>query len=305
MPRYRFAWSNLSPKLLKKVATGLNLDGDPVEVLRRRYGSRPKTDFIQEAWPILLTGWLPDDSVSRQFVVDELQAEGLGRAGISVRSKRGQLDYLGSCRNAPTLREIVLAAFLVAGETSQIDTPTVRNLPTVQEPAHATVEESFEASEALGRSSNEVVAEAANTDLDEWIVATLKEVLGLSEVHRDEDGDIPIPRGSSMLFIRPHDGESPFLEIFSPILQGFQMSSDVYEAVNAINSQIPMAKATVSGDGTLIVLGAHLLAETLSPAEFMLAIDLVSSAADHFDTLLQKRFGGSTLLDDDDDAIEV
>lgn len=306
MPRYRFAWNHFSPRLLKKLVVALNLDGDPAEALRRRYGARPKTDFIQDAWPTLLAAWLPADTAARELLVETLRDGGLGKTDASVRSKRGQLDYLGSCRNAPKLRGIVLAAFLAAGEPTQMEAPSVRSVPSAQEPPRARSERGDETDSSGGSAgTGQATAAKANADLDEWIVVTLKEAFGLLEVERDADGDIPIPRGSSALFIRPHDGESPFLEIFAPILQRFQMSSDVYEAVNAINAQVPMAKATVSGDGTMIVLSAQLLTDTLSSAELLLAIDLVSGAADHFDTLLQKRFGGDTFLEDDDDAIEV
>ena len=296
MPRYRFAWSNLPDQLLKKLAKALQLPGDPSDGLRRRYGSRPKANFVQDAWPTLLEAWLPTDSASREFMVEELQGAGLGRSDISVRTKRGQLDYLASCRNAPTLRSIALAAFLAAGEPNTMQAPPMRNVPSSpEEPPPA----------GTGRARDQAQTPSGHEGLDAWVIATLKEAFDLPELHRDVDGDIPIPRGSAVLFIRPHDDDSPFLQIFAPILRGFRMSPDVYEAVNAINSQIPMAKATVNADGSIILLEAQLLTHTLSPQELLLAIDLVSGAADHFDTLLQARFGGETLLDDDDDAIEV
>jgi hypothetical protein len=107
-----------------------------------------------------------------------------------------------------------------------------------------------------------------------------------------------------VLFIRPHEKDSPFLQIFAPLLRDFRFSPAVYEAVNAINVQIPMAKVAVVRDD-LIMLSSHLLTNTLSPTELLLAIDLLSSIADQFDTMLQKRFGGETMLSDDDDAIDV
>lgn len=301
MPRYRFAWSNFSPRLLSRLAAALNLGGDPAESLRAIYGARPKANFIQDAWPTLLEDWLPTDPSMLQFVAEEMHELGLGRTEIGIRSKRGRLEYLATCRNAPTLREVVLSAFLAAGETPQLDTPALRDLPTSTEtaPDHPEVSTSTGAGHA-GEDEQLVV-----DSLNEWIEETLKVALELDEVFRDEDGDIPIPRGSSVLFIRPQAEGSPFLEIFSPLLQGFEMSPAVYQAVNELNLQVPMAKAMVSGDGTVIVLSAHLLTETLSPTELMFALDMVSGAADYFDTLLQKRFGGSTLMDDDDDAIEV
>jgi len=308
MPRYRFAWSNLPPQLLKRLRAVLSLEGDAAEALRRRFGARPKPAFVQETWPTLLDVWLPADSSSREFIADELHALGLGRTEISIRGKQGQLDYLRSCRNAPTLREYVLAAFLAAGEDTQIDIPTPRApSPSLPEPPG---EDSNEDQRGASRPRPETRAgseiESDNADLNDWVVATLKEAFGLSEVLRDSDGDIPIPRGSSVVYIRPHDGKSPFLQIFSPLLHGFRMSPEVYEAVNAINMKVPMAKAVVSGDGTSVFMDVQLLTGSLSAMEFLFAIDLIMGAADHFDTLLQKRFGGDTqMTDDDDDSIDV
>lgn len=306
MPRYRFAWSNLPPQLLKKLGAALALDGDSADALRRTFGARPKPAFVQEAWPTLLDIWLPVDPASRQFVAEELKAYGLGRNEISIRGKQGQLDYLRSCRNAPTLREVVLAAFLAAGETTQIETPTVREPePSIQEPPHERTRGSNDdAAPQPDTSDNDGVQDPAS--LNDWVIATLKEAYGVPEIYLDSDGDIPLPRGSSVLYIRPHDGESPFLEIFAPLIRGFRMSPEVYEAVNAINAQVQMAKTVVAGDGSVVIMSVDLLAGSLSALEFLFAIDLVSSAADHFDTLLRKRFGGDTLLtDDDDDSIDV
>jgi Putative bacterial sensory transduction regulator len=305
MPRYRFAWSNIPPELLKQLSTDLMLEGEPADVLRRRFGARPKPAFVQETWPTLLEGWLTADSASRQYVAEELRAMGLGRPEISVRSKQGQLDYLRSCRNALTLREVVLTAFLAAGETTQIETPIARPETSVREPPRERPREGQPATVASQETTgSDGGSHAAN--LDDWVVETLKAALKVPDISRDSDGDIPVPRGSSMLYIRPHDRESPFLEIFSPLIHDFRMSPEIYEAVNAINTQVPMAKAVVVGDGRVVLLSLMLLTDTLSATELLFSIDLVSGAADHFDTLLQKRFGGVTqLTDDDDDSIDV
>ncbi|MGA5541268.1 T3SS (YopN, CesT) and YbjN peptide-binding chaperone 1 [Mycobacterium sp. NPDC051198] len=94
--------------------------------------------------------------------------------------------------------------------------------------------------------------------------------------------------------------------MFAPLLADFTLTADVYEAVNSINSQVPMAKAVVVDDDKQIVLSAQLpVVGTLSADELMLVIEVVAEAADHFDSLLQKRFGGTTMLDDDGDEFDV
>ena len=315
MPRYRFAWSNLPPKLLKRLGADLALDGEPADALWRHFGARPKPAFVQEAWPTLVEVWLPSDAAGRLSVAEELRALGLGRTEISIGSKQGQLDYLRSCRNAPTLRDVVLAAFLVAGETTQLETPIARPEPSGQDAPRERQRDSQRDTasarpDAQGRSDEQDTVsldlERHSRDFDDSIIDTLKEAYDLPELFRNPDGDIPLPRGSSILYIRSHERGSPFLEIFSQLVRDFRMSPEVYEAVNDINAQIRMAKAVVAGDGTVIVLSLELLTDTISVRELLFSIDLLSSAADHFDTLLQKRFGGETqLTEDDDDSIDV
>jgi len=85
------------------------------------------------------------------------------------------------------------------------------------------------------------------------------------------------------------------------------MRPEIYQAVNSINRKTPLAKATVDPDNCEILLSAYLyIFESLSAEQLMATIDLVADTADHFDTLLQKRFGGKTLLEDsDDDEFDV
>ena len=301
MPRYRFAWDNFPPVLLKKLALGLSLDGAPTDALRRAYGARPKPNFIQDAWPVLLESWLPTDHESRAILADALRDLGLGRSEISIRRKQGQLDYLRTCRNAPTLREVTLAVLLAAGERQQLPgggaevrVPPVRSAEDL--PA-APLQPSVERPRARSAGEEQSQPEPS-PDLNAWMEAVLCRALDLDEITRDEDGDIPIPRGSTVLFIRKHNGKSPFVEVFAPLLQNFRMSAEVYEAMNALNSSVPLAKATVNNDGNVITLSAELLATTLSASELMFVVDIIGGAADHFDTMLQKRFGGNTLLSD-------
>ena len=146
----------------------------------------------------------------------------------------------------------------------------------------------------------------ATDDLDEWIDVTLKEVYGLDEVERDEDGDIPLPYGSSVLFIHRPDPDMPCITIFAPLLHDFAMSPGVYEAANAINKQVPLAKVTVDEKTKQITMSLDLLViDSLSSADLAFAIELLGEESDRFDNLLKKRFGGDTMLDDDGDEFDV
>ncbi|WP_061001382.1 T3SS (YopN, CesT) and YbjN peptide-binding chaperone 1 [Mycolicibacterium mucogenicum] len=145
----------------------------------------------------------------------------------------------------------------------------------------------------------------STTDLDQWLVTTLKRELNLDEIERDDDGDIPINCGSAVVFVRAIPGsedEADRIEVFAPLLAEFAMRPQVYEAVNEINRQTPIAKAIVEPDGLQIILQAEIyIFDELSSAQLMATLNLVADRADHYDSLLQKRFGGRTMADDDND----
>lgn len=146
----------------------------------------------------------------------------------------------------------------------------------------------------------------AASELDEWLQTTLNsEYKG--ELERDEDGDFAIRNGSAVVFVHTDNEEPPHIEIFAPLLEDFAMRPEVYEAVNTINRKTPVAKAIVDPDSKQIVLSAELyIFDGLSSELLMATIDLVAETADHFDTLLQKRFGGKTFLEDsEDDEFDV
>ena len=147
---------------------------------------------------------------------------------------------------------------------------------------------------------------ARSRKLDEWLEQTLKRELKIDKIERDEDGDIPIPCGSAVAFIRAFDEDPSRIHIFSPLLADFAMRPEVYEAVNSINQQVPLAKAIVDADTNQIILAVDLfIFDELSPDHLMAAVDLIADRADYDDSRLQKRFGGKTMLDDDEDELDV
>jgi hypothetical protein len=142
-----------------------------------------------------------------------------------------------------------------------------------------------------------------SVQLDRWIEDTLKRELDVDEIERDEDSDIPVRWGSAMVFIRivGVDSELPLIRVFSPLLEDFTMRPEVYESLNSINRQTPFAKAVVDPAIRQIELAAELFVfEQLSSEQLMATIELIGEHADRFDTMLQKRFGGVTMFDDDD-----
>jgi len=144
-----------------------------------------------------------------------------------------------------------------------------------------------------------------NDQLDHWIEDTLKRELKLDEVERDDDGDIPLDCGSTTVYVRTLDVESdlPLIRVFAPLLAKFEMKPAVYEALNSINRKTVLAKAIVDPAIPQILLFADIFVfGEISPWQLMSTIELVGESADQYDTMLQKRFGGTTMFDDDDDG---
>jgi hypothetical protein len=111
MPRYRFQWTNIRPDLIKELASGLKLEGDAIESLKKRYGSRPKPEFILDTWQILLEKWLPNDHDAASQITAALKTRGLGDFEIE-----DSITYLKTCRNTSGFRDVVIDAFIAMGE---------------------------------------------------------------------------------------------------------------------------------------------------------------------------------------------
>jgi type III secretion system-like peptide-binding chaperone len=134
--------------------------------------------------------------------------------------------------------------------------------------------------------------------LGEWLEKTLTSELGLATITRDEDDDIPISLGGPVVYVRQGGPGSSFVTVLALLLEDFDVSPCVYEAVNVINLEVPMAKTVVDADIRQIVMSIELpVIDSLSPDDLMLAVETVSDWAEYFDTLLQSRFGGATSRD--------
>ena len=137
-------------------------------------------------------------------------------------------------------------------------------------------------------------------ELDRWIEETLKGGFEVDEVVRDDDGDIPVRYGSTLVFIRTEGGEPLSIHVSAPLLVDFQMCPEVFEAANAINQKILRAKAVVEADDAEIALEADLFVfDGISSDDLLFTIELVGELADEYGPRLQERFGGRTVFDDE------
>ena len=79
-------------------------------------------------------------------------------------------------------------------------------------------------------------------DLKPVVETALKQLLNLTEIAYDEDGDIPIRFGSAMVYLGLVDGHPPIVQLFSPVLWGVAASPDLILAVNDINKRIQFGR---------------------------------------------------------------
>lgn len=292
MARYRFNWENLPSSLLLALKNRLRLEGPPAAALRDVYGARPKERFIADAWPTLLEAWLPREGGARVAIVEQLQARGLGAAGSPAKTTAQQLDYLRSCRNSTTLRHIVLTQLILAGEADLAPVPTTKPVPDTSPQPRVEI-------------PSEDGADHEVHTLANFVDETLRSILGLSELRRDDDGDIPIRTGSAMCYVRVrdhHDQPSQVI-LISPLVHQMTKSPDLLDSINEINLQLTLGRVIFAEDR--VVLEAELLADTLSPQELQWALDYVTSAADYFDDKLVSRFGGVTMFPEEEQGVEV
>jgi hypothetical protein len=298
MPRYRFSWDNLPPALLRQLGIDLKLRPPVDEALRERYGARPKSEFIRDAWPTLIDAWLAQDRGSRKLVVDELRARRLGNDTLPPRSVAAQLKYLESCRNSATLRKVVAAIFTAYGESDAFRTPvpsetTAQDNPIVT-PDRAAAAQSDAAGDSL----------PPPTSLHGWLGWAVAQVLDVDEVDRDPDGDIRIRYGSTMCFVRSI-ADPPSVRLFAPMVVEVPRTPALLEALNDINLNITVGRVFHT-PANEVLFALELYGEQLTVEIIRSSLDAATSIADHFDHRLQSRFGGKTLFAEvDDDSVMV
>jgi hypothetical protein len=282
VPRYRFSWDNIADGLVDAIASSLRIHGDPRTELRIRYGARPNGDFVRDNWPALLDVWLAQDDQHRESLVEQLRYRGLGDPSLPVSTADEQMEYLKSCRNAPTLRRAVLTEFHALGEPPLVGKPLDKGAGPKKAPRD----------ESLAPVTSHPEPSVSDQSLTSWVFSTLRDALD-GPIEPNADGDLPIRFGSSVSYVRI-DEEEQILSIFSYIVREMQSDPAVYQAVNEINLRLGFSKAVAVDDGTGVVMSALVPADFISPRGLMYVLDEVRRAADEFDTSLVHRFGGTT-----------
>ncbi|MEO3782372.1 YbjN domain-containing protein [Actinocorallia sp. B10E7] len=131
---------------------------------------------------------------------------------------------------------------------------------------------------------------------------------GEGPLHVDDDGSIPVRRGSALFHIDVIDrGENPALVcVWSVVLRNAAGGRSLLKALNDLNSRILQARVYLK-DGD-VIMSTELLADTVTVENLSYAADAIGSLADKFDDELQESFSGHKSFeedDEDDDAVMV
>ena len=134
--------------------------------------------------------------------------------------------------------------------------------------------------------------------LRELVVAALTPPGGPA-VEMDEDGDIPLPMGSALLFVRAVDS-APVVEMFAFVVRGIQHTDRAAFEVAVLNRDTRMIKFVLLDDAVLATL--QLPASPFTPRNLRAMVLSMAEVIDRVDDDLVARLGGRRGLEPEDEA---
>ena len=125
-----------------------------------------------------------------------------------------------------------------------------------------------------------------------------------SEPEKDDDGDIPVPYGSALVFVRV-ERDAPIVQVFSVVVEGVTDRDRAQFEVNVLNRDLRFMKFILVDDRVLAQV--HLPAWPFVPEHLRSMLSGMSQRIDELDEDLVARVGGRRAFepaadDADDDA---
>ena len=117
----------------------------------------------------------------------------------------------------------------------------------------------------------------------------LKAFLGLSELIRDDDGDIPVRVGSVLMYVRAVAGTPPLVQLFASVLDDVDLTLPLLEALNDVNRRILFGRMLWKHRAVIVAM--ELTGVGLTPEQVAFACVQLGNLADHLDDELRERFG--------------
>ena len=132
-----------------------------------------------------------------------------------------------------------------------------------------------------------------------YVEKTVAEYIGArpDDLLVNQDGSIPIRRGSTAYYVRLLDGRPPMVQVYSTVLYEVPKSPELLDRLNEINAEAMFARAFWTADQ--VVVATELVADSIDTQQIENACGVVGTIADHYDNELRKTFGGKTIFDPD------
>lgn len=131
------------------------------------------------------------------------------------------------------------------------------------------------------------------TEVAEQVLEILREASGNPDLEPDDDGEMAIRFGSSVVFFQVF-GDPPIVRAYSPALTQVPTDPKVALALNELNSSTAFTKwMAVNG---MIVAAIDLFGDPLVKHHIVHACEVLGSTADDVDDQLQQQFGGKTFF---------
>ena len=140
----------------------------------------------------------------------------------------------------------------------------------------------------------------ANADMIRpYVEQQVAAILGIEQLKKDDDGDIPVVSGSCVTFISVVDGPTgPMVRFVAPLLHEVKKSPELLERLNQMNTTSPYVRFFWVDEEVLCAM--DIAGEDVQRDEIGNALGAVSWHADNFDDALQKDFGGKRMIEPDE-----
>ncbi len=129
-----------------------------------------------------------------------------------------------------------------------------------------------------------------------YVEKTVAEYIGAQpdELMVNQDGSIPIRRGTTAYYVRLLDGRPPMVQVYSTVLYEVPKSPELLDRLNEINADAMFARAFWTADQ--VVVATELVADSIDTKQIENACGVVGTIADHYDNELRTTFGGKTIF---------
>lgn len=123
------------------------------------------------------------------------------------------------------------------------------------------------------------------------LLAAMREITGFVDLEFAKDGDICLPRGSQMIFVRLL-GTTPFARIWSPLIRDVDQMPELLAQLNSLNVSAGLVRFSVHD--RVIFAEGDVVAEPIVAKHVDLALRRFCGDTDGVDVMLQREFGGRT-----------